>query len=89
MYVACTHIQSTGIQYNLLESFHHSLHTLALYAQLHDVPQLLYAVKDTILTTGKYLNAIRECGKQPSSPLEAHERLQYDPHGLHVQQIHR
>lgn len=57
--------------------------------QMHDVPQLLYAVKDTILTTGKYLNAIRECGRQPSSPLEDHERLVYDPHGQHVQQIHR
>jgi hypothetical protein len=35
----------------------------------HDVPLFLEACKGVILTTGKYLNAIRECGAQLRRPL--------------------
>ena len=38
-------------------------------AAVHDVPAILEDAKDSILTTGKYLNAIRECGREVERPL--------------------
>ena len=38
-------------------------------AAVHDVPLYLEEAKDTILMTGKYLNAIRECGRPVERPL--------------------
>lgn len=38
-------------------------------AAIHDVPLFLEEAKDTILMTGKYLNAIRECGRPVERPL--------------------
>jgi len=38
-------------------------------AAVHDVPLILAEAKDSILMTGKYLNAIRECGRQVVRPL--------------------
>ncbi len=38
-------------------------------AAVHDVPVILAEAKDSILMTGKYLNAIRECGRQVVRPL--------------------
>ena len=38
-------------------------------AAVHDVPAILAEAKDSILTTGKYLNAIRECGREVQRPL--------------------
>lgn len=38
-------------------------------APLHDVPLFLEEAKDNILMTGKYLNAIRECGRPVERPL--------------------
>lgn len=40
-------------------------------AQLHDVPTLLADAQETILMTGKYLNAIRECGRTVERSLPA------------------
>lgn len=36
---------------------------------VHDVPLFLEEAKDSILMTGKYLNAIRECGRPVERPL--------------------
>lgn len=43
-------------------------------APLYDVPLLLSEAQETILMTGKYLNAIRECGRpvQRSLPADVH-----------------
>lgn len=38
-------------------------------AAVHDVPLMLAEAQDSILMTGKYLNAIRECGRQVVRPL--------------------
>ena len=38
-------------------------------AAVHDVPLFLEEAKDSILMTGKYLNAIRECGRPVERPL--------------------
>lgn len=38
-------------------------------AAVHDVPLFLDEAKDSILMTGKYLNAIRECGRPVERPL--------------------
>ena len=38
-------------------------------AAVHDVPLFLEEAKDSILMTGKYLNAIRECGRSVERPL--------------------
>lgn len=38
-------------------------------AAVYDVPTILADAEDSILTTGKYLNAIRECGRQVLRPL--------------------
>ena len=42
---------------------------VAAGAAVHDVPAILAEAKDSILTTGKYLNAIRECGREVQRPL--------------------
>ena len=42
-----------------------------LGAPIYDVPLLLAEAQDTILMTGKYLNAIRECGRPVERPLSA------------------
>ena len=38
-------------------------------AAVHDVPLFLDEATDSILMTGKYLNAIRECGRPVERPL--------------------
>ena len=38
-------------------------------AAVHDVPLMLAEAKDSILMTGKYLNAVRECGRPVERPL--------------------
>jgi hypothetical protein len=43
-------------------------------APRHDVPAFLQRVKEAVLSTGKYLNVIRESGRAPARtlPLGAH-----------------
>eukprot|EP00952_Eustigmatos_sp_NYUAD-ZCMA_P011188 45557-Eustigmatos_ZCMA.PRE.1 len=42
-----------------------------------DVFRALEDYKSEILTTGKYLNAIRECGRDVSQPDSPHHKLRY------------
>eukprot|EP00798_Chlamydomonas_sp_ICE-L_P000238 gene238-4000_t len=51
------------------------------------VPVFLLGHVDMVLTTGKYLDTIRECGSPVSRPLDSSVHLQYDPHGAFLQHI--
>ncbi|KAK9817974.1 hypothetical protein WJX72_005158 [[Myrmecia] bisecta] len=53
----------------------------------HDVPIFLEGSKTTILTTGKYLNAIRECGRPVVRPLAADVHIEYDAGEAYVAHI--
>ncbi|KAA6417682.1 MAG: Spc97 Spc98 family of spindle pole body (SBP) component, partial [Trebouxia sp. A1-2] len=46
-------------------------------AAVHDVPLMLAEAQDSILMTGKYLNAIRECGRQVVRPLPFDVHIEY------------
>jgi len=52
-----------------------------------DVPVFLQSHAGVILTTGKYLNAIRECGQPVVRPAALTARLQYDPHCAFLQHV--
>ncbi|DBA91460.1 hypothetical protein WJX77_003506 [Trebouxia sp. C0004] len=57
-------------------------------AAVHDVPLILAEAKDSILMTGKYLNAIRECGRQVVRPLPPHVHIEYSSSsGSYMQNI--
>lgn len=45
---------------------------------VHCVPSFLHQHADLILTTGKYLNAIRECGRRVERPLASDEHPVFD-----------
>ncbi|GBF91900.1 gamma-tubulin complex component [Raphidocelis subcapitata] len=52
-----------------------------------DVPAFLWPCREAILTTGKYLNAVRECGAEaPPSPLAA-SGLSYDAGGAYLDAV--
>lgn len=44
-------------------------------AAVHDVPLFLEEAKDSILMTGKYLDAIRECGQPVERPLPSNMHI--------------
>ncbi|KAL0053447.1 hypothetical protein WJX82_005855 [Trebouxia sp. C0006] len=57
-------------------------------AAVHDVPLILAEAKDSILMTGKYLNAIRECGRQVVRPLPSDVHIEYSSSsGSYMQNI--
>ncbi|KAL3137516.1 hypothetical protein ABBQ38_004802 [Trebouxia sp. C0009 RCD-2024] len=51
-------------------------------AAVHDVPLFLEEAKDSILMTGKYLNAIRECGRPVERPLPPDVHIEYSSGGF-------
>lgn len=51
-------------------------------AAVHDVPLFLDEAKDSILMTGKYLNAIRECGRPVERPLPPDVHIEYSNGGF-------
>lgn len=53
------------------------------------LPMFLDQYKLMILKTGKYLNAIRECGLTVHRPLDHDERVVYDPSRAYVALIHK
>ena len=58
----------------------------------YEVPLFLSKAKDHILATGKYVNIIRACGRQPERPLPLGAKLDYDEGGrflLLVTQAHK
>jgi len=53
-----------------------------------DVPVFLQGCATMILTTGKYLNAMRECGRPMTVKLPAGQSLAYDPANAFLQAVH-
>ncbi|EIE26959.1 hypothetical protein COCSUDRAFT_46296 [Coccomyxa subellipsoidea C-169] len=53
-----------------------------------DVPIFLDALKDTILTTGKHWNAIKECNRPIVRPLPPDVHIEYSADGGYAQHIH-
>ncbi|BDA43053.1 Gamma-tubulin complex component 2 [Coccomyxa sp. Obi] len=53
-----------------------------------DVPTFLDSLKDTILTTGKHWNAIKECNCPVVRPLPANVHIEYSTDGSYTQHIH-
>ena len=59
---------------------------------LAEVPMFLIQAKEAILSTGKYINLVRSCGKQLERTLPIGVHLTYDEGGrylLHVHEAHR
>eukprot|EP00887_Chlorella_sp_A99_P000883 scaffold5.g883.t1 len=52
-----------------------------------DVPCFLARVEDAILTTGKYLNVMRECRRKPPRTLPVGVHLEYDEGGKYLLRI--
>eukprot|EP00210_Caulerpa_lentillifera_P000713 g690.t1 len=56
-------------------------------ASIHCVPHFLRNSTDLILKTGKYLNAIKECGRVVKRPLDANEHIVYETGGTSYQSL--
>lgn len=54
-----------------------------------NVPVFLERYQEMILKTGKYLNAIRECGLPVQRPLDQDERIAYDSSGTYIPLVHK
>lgn len=53
------------------------------------MPNFLEEYEEMIVTTGKYLSALRECGKPVRNLLGTGSRIKYDPSNQYVHQIHK
>ncbi|KAJ7516840.1 hypothetical protein O6H91_21G000900 [Diphasiastrum complanatum] len=54
--------ENKGLQKESLSQDYNATYWQQRYSLRHDIPGFLTSVAETILTTGKYLNAVRECG---------------------------
>lgn len=54
---------------------------------LHEVPVFLQRMKEAVLSTGKYLNLMRESGQCPARTLPLGAHLEYDEGGKYLLQI--
>ncbi|GMH33486.1 hypothetical protein BSKO_01320 [Bryopsis sp. KO-2023] len=55
----------------------------------YGMPAFLEEHEEMILTTGKYLNAIQECGRPVQRPLANDEHIEYDSGNRFVQYFHK